>query len=176
MKQNIPTYSLPKEIIAAIIMQYKNTKVKVRTPDEDIDNFDILAGALQGDTLAPYQFIICLDYVLITSIDLMKEHVFKQAKARSRRYPSQTITDADYTDNIVLLANAPAQVEILLHNLERVAAGIGLHINADKTEYMYINQRGDISTLTGGGLRNKWTSSPTLEAVSHQPRQTSTRN
>ena len=53
-------------------MQYKNTKVNVRSPNEDSDYFDIVEGELQGDTLAPYLFIICLDYVLRTSIDLMK--------------------------------------------------------------------------------------------------------
>ena len=47
----------------------------------------------------------------------------------------------------VHLANAPAQVETLLHSLERAAAGIGLHVNAHKTEYMCINSTGDISTL-----------------------------
>ena len=36
--------------------------------------FDIVAGVLQGDTLAPYLFIICLDYVLRTSIDKIKEN------------------------------------------------------------------------------------------------------
>ena len=41
--------------------------------------------------------------------------------------------DADYADDIALLANRPAQVETLLHNLERVVAGIGLHVNADET-------------------------------------------
>ena len=40
---------------------YKNTKVKTRSPDGDTDNFDIVARVLQGDTLAPYIFIICLD-------------------------------------------------------------------------------------------------------------------
>ena len=42
-----------------------------------------------------YLFIICLDYVLRTSLDLMKENGFQLAKERSRRYPAQTITDAD---------------------------------------------------------------------------------
>ena len=47
---------------------YRNTKVKVRSPDWDTDYFDIVAEVLQGYTLAPYLFIICLDYVLRTVI------------------------------------------------------------------------------------------------------------
>ena len=41
--------------------------------DGDTDYFDIVAGVLQGYTLAPYLFIICLDYVLRTSIDKKKK-------------------------------------------------------------------------------------------------------
>ena len=52
-------------------------------------------------------------------------------------YPAKTTTDAGYADDIALLANAPAQTETLLHSLERAAAGIGLHINARKTEYVF---------------------------------------
>ena len=81
---------------------------------------------LQGDTLAPYLFIIYLDYVLRTSIDMMKDNGFKLAKERSRRYPAQKVTDADYADDI---ANTPAQAESLLHGLERAAAGIDVHVN-----------------------------------------------
>ena len=52
----------------------------------------------------------------------------------------------DYADDIVLLANIPTQAKTLLHSRERAAGGIGLHVNAHKTEYMSFNQRGDIST------------------------------
>ena len=85
--------------------------------------------------------------MLRTSIDLMKENGFKPAKERSRRYPAQTIIDVDYSNNIVHLANTPAQAESLLHTLEQVASGICLHVNADKTEYMCFNQKGDNSIL-----------------------------
>ena len=34
------------------------------------------------------------------------------------------------------------QVVSLLHSLKRAAGGIGLHVNADKTEYMSFNQMG----------------------------------
>ena len=63
----------PKETVAAIMLLYKNMKVKVGSLDEDTDYFYIVASVLQGDTLAPYLFIISFDYVLRTSIDLMKK-------------------------------------------------------------------------------------------------------
>ena len=68
------------------MMLYKNTKVKVRSLDRDIDYFDIVAGVLKGDTWAPYLFIICLDYVLRTTIDLMNENSFKLVKERRGSY------------------------------------------------------------------------------------------
>ena len=67
--------------------------------------------------------------------------------------PQKTITDADYADDIALLANTPNQAETLLHSLGRAAAGIGLHVNAHKTEYMCYNQTGDISTQDGTSLK-----------------------
>ena len=72
---------------------------------------------------------------------------------RSRRYPAKTITDADYADDIAILANTPNQAETLLYSLERAAAGIGFHVNAHKTEYMCYNLTGDISTLDGTPLK-----------------------
>ena len=33
----------------------------VRSPDGDTDYFDIDARVMEGDTLAPYKFIICQD-------------------------------------------------------------------------------------------------------------------
>ena len=62
-------------------------------------------------------------------------------------------TDADYADDLALLANTPNQAETLLHSLERAAAGIGLHVNANKTEYMCYNQTGNIATLDGASLK-----------------------
>ena len=112
-----------------------------------------VAGVLQGDTLAPYLFIIYLDYVLRTSIDKIRENGFKLTKKRSRRYPAKIITDAEYGDDIAILADTPDQAEALLHSLERAPAGIGLHVNAYKTEYMCYNQTGDISTLDGTSLK-----------------------
>ena len=118
MEQILLAYGIPKETDTAIMILYRNTKVKVRSPDGDTDYFNIVAGVLQGDTLVPYFFIICLDYVLRTLLDKIKENRFELTKKRSRRYPAKTITDADYANDIAILANAPAQTKTLLHSLE----------------------------------------------------------
>ena len=132
IEQILLAYSIPKETIAAIMILYRNIKVKVCSLDGDTDCFNIVAGVLQGNTLAPYFLIICLDYVLWTLIDKIKENGFELTKKRSRRYPAK-ITDADY---IVILINTPIQAETLLHILEWAATGIGLHVNAYKMEYV----------------------------------------
>ena len=62
-------YGIPMENINAIVMLYRNTHSMVRSPDGDITFFEITTGVLQGDTLAPFLFIICLDYILMTAID-----------------------------------------------------------------------------------------------------------
>ena len=91
--------------------------------------------------------------MLRTSIDKIRENGFELTKKRSRRYPAKTITDADYADDIAILANTPNQAETLLHSLERADTGTGLHVNAHKTEYMCFNQTGDIPTLEGTSLK-----------------------
>ena len=91
--------------------------------------------------------------MLRTSIDKIRENSFDLTQKRSRSYTAKTITDVDYADDIVILANTPNQAETLLHSLEQAAAGIGLDVNAHKTEYMCYNQAGEISTQDGTSLK-----------------------
>ena len=91
MEQILLAYGIPKETVAAIMIIYRSTKVKVRLADGDTEYFNIVAGVLQGDTLAPYLFIICLDYVLRTSIDRIKENGFKLTKKRTKGTPQKQL-------------------------------------------------------------------------------------
>ena len=43
------------------MMLYKTPKVKFRSPDGDTIYFELVAGVLQGYTLASYLFTICQD-------------------------------------------------------------------------------------------------------------------
>ena len=88
--------------------------------DRDADFFDIAAEDLLGNIYASYLFIICLDYVFQTSLDLIKENGFtlkkKRKQKRTKRYPAKTKTNTDNKDNLTLLMNKYAQAESLLHS------------------------------------------------------------
>ena len=77
---------------------YKNMKAIV---DGNTKFFDSVAEDLQRDALVQSMFIICQFNVLRSLIDLIKENGFTFKKAR-RRYPADTIKDADYTDDLAL--------------------------------------------------------------------------
>ena len=47
IEQILLAYGLPKETVAAITILYRNTKVKIRSPDGGTEYFDIVAGVLQ---------------------------------------------------------------------------------------------------------------------------------
>ena len=53
-EQILPVDGLHKENVRAIMMFNENTKVKVCSPDGKKKFSDIVAGVLQGYTLAPY--------------------------------------------------------------------------------------------------------------------------
>ena len=126
MEQILQAYGIQKETVAAIIILYRNTKVKVRSPDGDTDYFDIVAVVLQGDTLKPYLFIIYLDYVLRTLIDKIKENGFELTKKRSRRYPAKQLATPTTPMTLLFWQIYPSKLKSYCI--------LGLHVNALKTE------------------------------------------
>ena len=84
MEQILFVYSLPKETVTTIMVLYKNTNAMVCSPDSVSNFFDIVDCVLQRDILAPYKFIIWIDYVLRTPIDVMKENDLPLTKVRNR--------------------------------------------------------------------------------------------
>ena len=81
-------YCTSQHIIKDIEVLYTQAKAKVITPYGETELFDIVAGVLQGDTLAPFIFIIVLDYVLRISLD--KQNKGLQSFPRMSRCHPQT--------------------------------------------------------------------------------------
>ena len=89
MLQILEAYGIPDKIIQTIALTYKNTHAKIITPDRETENFEITKGVLQGDTLAPYLFVITLDYAIRQAIEDREEELgFELSIRRSSRHPA----------------------------------------------------------------------------------------
>ena len=141
MLKILRAYGVPEQLVSAIGVLNTGTKTKVLSPDGEIDIFEILAGILQGDTLAPYIFAIMIDYAMrkATGNDAL-ELEFKLDRKRSRRHNPDVITDLDFADDIALVTEELEQAQDFLYCVQENAAMIGLHPNSDKTEFMSFNQ------------------------------------
>lgn len=64
MLKILVAYGIPPEIGNTIRVMYENNSALVMTPEGNTDVFPIDAGVLQGDPLAAFLFVICLDYAL----------------------------------------------------------------------------------------------------------------
>ena len=68
MLQILKAYEIPPDIVAAIRVMYENTSALVITPEGKTEKFAVDTGMLQGDPLAPFLFIIYLDYALCSAV------------------------------------------------------------------------------------------------------------
>ena len=136
MFEILPLYGIPSLLVEAIKSLYINTSAIIISPDGETESFDISAGVLQGDTLAPFLFIVVLDYVLRLSLDRMNEKGVKTKPRQSRRYPAQHLTDLDFADDLALISESIKDAESLLQSLEFAASQVGLYCNESNTEFV----------------------------------------
>ena len=145
-------YGIPDILVSAIQNMNRDTQAKVISPDGETRSFNIQAGVLQGDTLAPYLFVIVLDYVLRRATVNNEERLgFTLAKRQSKRINPTVITDCDFADDIVLLSNEIEQAQIFFKKVEKETMKVGLHVNSEKTKYLALNQRVAPEIITADG-------------------------
>ena len=156
LMQILSSYGVPEIIVNAIEQLYKNTFTKVLSPDGLTEQFEIKAGVLQGNTLAPYLFAIAVDYIMREAVQGDEDKLgFELHPRRSSRHPAIKITDLLFADDIALLANEIWQAQELLSRVESEAAKVGLAVNAKKTEFMAFNFSEPIEIKTIGGSKLK---------------------
>ena len=128
---------------------YVNTSAVVLTPEGGPTYFNINTGVLQGDPLAPYLYIIVLDYALRTAIDDIEGLTL--TRRRSTRHPASHLSDLDYADDITLFADTIQEAEFLIHKVESASKSTGLFLNPCKTKYMHINPSASDSVHSSDG-------------------------
>ena len=140
MMRILKAYGIPPNLLQAIEKMYTNTKAKEISPDGETESFDITAGVLQGDTLAPFLFIIVLDYAQRKAMDGKEDELgFTITPRRSRRHPKEVLADLDFADDIALLSDEIEQAQELLLRVENECKKVGLGLNAKKTKCLAYN-------------------------------------
>ena len=99
--------------------------------------FSVTTGVPQGDVLAPFLFIILVDYLLLRSTD--GDSGVLTCPRKSSRYPAKVLNDLDFADDIALLESSISRAQSKLTRTANAAADLGLVISAPKTEYITIN-------------------------------------
>ena len=117
-------YGIPQETVNAIKVLYTDTKARVLTSDGETDTFDIVSGILQGDTLAPFLFIIVPDYVQRISLDAGYEKGLLIHPRRSKHHPSVHVIDLDFADDLAITSDTVQNAEEFLHAVEEAAAHV----------------------------------------------------
>ena len=126
-------YGIPEKIVMAIRVLYDNSRSSVFVDGLLTEEFEVTTGVLQGDVLAPFLFIIIIDFLMRNAEE---GHGFVTHPRRSRRDPAKILNDLDFADDIALLSGSKKDAQLQVRSHSEAAKEVGLLINIGKTEVM----------------------------------------
>ena len=103
-------YGLSELLIANVMQFYIGTSAVVATAHGNTEIFSTTSGVLQGDSLAPFLFILLLDYVLCETL-LDNIDGFTITPRRSSRNPAVQIGALVYADDIAITCDTIEQAQ-----------------------------------------------------------------
>ncbi|CAF4122059.1 unnamed protein product, partial [Rotaria magnacalcarata] len=143
-------YGVPLKIVKAIEAIYHHSKSVVLVDGNVSKEFNVTTGVLQGDTLAPFLFIVVIDYIMknvqLDHANEKGESGFITNERQSRRQPATTINDLEFADDIALFESSFERAQSQLTQTIKWANKVGLQINTKKTQAL-TNQTTNNRTL-----------------------------
>ena len=137
----LKAFGIPTRLVDPIGKVYEEKLATVLCPDGETEFFKIMR---QGDTLAPYLFIISfffLDYILREAIEGHEESLGITIKPRQGRWvKAENVTHLNFSDDIALFSDQFQQAQRLLRNVEAASAQVSLLPNA---KCMFFNHQVD---------------------------------
>jgi hypothetical protein len=141
-------YGISKHLIELIEAMYQGTVAQVKMDNELSQEFKIKTGLRQGCLLSPCLFNIYMDYVVkITLKDLMDMGVkikYRMPDGRSRDGTlvagEEMVSILMYADDIVIMCQDAAVLQLALEKLEKITQEWGLTISVSKTKAMVMQQ------------------------------------
>ena len=152
-------YGVPEKIVAAIRVLYDESTSRVFVEGELSEAFRVSTGVLQGDVLAPFLFIIVMDYVSNQSANDYGYLTHKGKPRHNEREPRKNsaatkatkdrkLNDLTFADDVALLENTALGAQQQLDAYKTNAERVGLRLNIKKTEQMQLNRApGEVAKL-----------------------------
>jgi hypothetical protein len=152
-------WGAPEEFVRMTMSVMCGHTVRVRTDGILSDEIPIGVGVLQGDTLAPYLFVMVLDSVLRklptqegALIDKTQMPLTNRPQRSCTMRCVKTITALGFADDVMLLSNTVPGLQSIFHTFEEGARELGLMVNMGpgKTEMFSVNDKpGRVCTSDG---------------------------
>lgn len=144
------SFRIPERIIQAVMRCHHGHQVRVKGEDGALleGSYELLTGVMQGDTLAPYLFIMVLDCLLCelkTNVPLKLNGTDGPPSKYTLRSGATAVTnflqELGYADDLLFPFSDIASIKPLLEELQAKAKSVGLDINLKKgkTEYVIVN-------------------------------------
>ena len=117
-------YGIPETLVNATQVLYTNSSSSVMVDGSISKPFSVTTGVLQGDVLAPFLFIILVDYLLLRFTD--GDSGVLTCPRKSSRYPAK-VNDLDFADDIALLESSISCAQSQLTRTANAAADLRLN-------------------------------------------------
>lgn len=136
------SFGIPPRFIAIFKNLYRESSCCVQTDTGHTSFFGIETGVRQGCILSPFLFLLAMDFVMRRAMDHPKYGIAWEDTTR--------LTDLDFADDIVLLAENAKSLQEMTTSLEVEAAKVGLRISTEKTKTLAVNRKTLVRVSVGG--------------------------
>ena len=155
-------YGVHTKLIELLMDLHTGTQAAVRMGGVVSEWFDVHGGVRQGCVIAPLLFNIYMDFVVRQAMAQMPEgcgvKLAYHADGKLERDGCggggcvELLSVLLYADDMVLLSPSREELVVMLQVMDKVAASLGLRINASKTEILSIDKdwkEGDVPVQQG---------------------------
>ena len=155
-------YGVHTKLIELLMDLHTGTQAAVRMGGVVSEWFDVHGGVRQGCVIAPLLFNIYMDFVVRQAMAQMPEgcgvKLAYHADGKLERDGCgsggcvELLSVLLYADDMVLLSPSREELVVMLQVMDKVAASLGLRINASKTEILSIDKdwkKGDVPVQQG---------------------------
>ena len=127
----VRSYGIPPKLVTLMRLQYEEVECRVIDGGNLSEKFSITTGVKQGCVLAPFLFLMTLDFT-------MKQTTKGAHRGISWKLGKQ-LEDLEYADDIVFFSHRFTDMQAKIGKLNGEGAKVGLKINIRKTKIMRFN-------------------------------------